>query len=114
MQIHVPVSPELCIAAECTNASLITLHPVQSKIPFLITDGLPLNDGNGKVIRWKMELANYNFALKDIPGKRNVVADALSRLATIQANGGYFNPLRRGQRSKVLGTDVVSYGLCVV
>jgi hypothetical protein len=33
----------------------------------------------GRVIRWKLAIQEYNFAVEHIPGKDNIVADALSR-----------------------------------
>jgi hypothetical protein len=39
-----------------------------------------LNDSyKGRVIRWKLAIQEYNFAVEHIPGKDNIVADALSR-----------------------------------
>lgn len=50
----------------------------------LITDHKPLTfiqsaTKNAKVLRWRLELANYDFEISYKPGKTNVVADALSR-----------------------------------
>ena len=39
---------------------------------------------NDKLIRWRMELSDYNFEIGCRKGSQNVPADALSRLAIIQ------------------------------
>ena len=50
----------------------------------LQTDHLNLvyvnNEASPKVKRWKLALQEYNFDIEHIPGKRNVVADAFSRM----------------------------------
>lgn len=74
---------------------LAILHTVRCHRHFLInnpftvrclTDHKPLtwvqkvNTASGRLARWMMELANYDFRIEYIPGKVNDVADALSRL----------------------------------
>ena len=39
-----------------------------------------LSESNNKLLRWKLILMEYNFDIVHIPGKSNVIADALSRL----------------------------------
>ena len=36
-------------------------------------------EGSNKVLRWKLDLQEYNFTLRHIPGETNAVADGLSR-----------------------------------
>lgn len=50
----------------------------------LITDHKPLtfiksSDKNAKILRWRLDLENYDYEVKYREGKTNVVADALSR-----------------------------------
>ena len=35
---------------------------------------------NDRIMRWKLALPEYDYTVKDIPGKDNIVADYLSRL----------------------------------
>lgn len=51
----------------------------------LITDHKPLtfiktSDKNPKILRWRLDLENYDYEIKYREGKSNVVADALSRM----------------------------------
>uniref|UniRef100_A0AB38Z1R9 RNA-directed DNA polymerase n=1 Tax=Pitica errantivirus TaxID=3078414 RepID=A0AB38Z1R9_9VIRU len=51
----------------------------------LITDHKPLtfiktSDKNSKILRWRLDLENYDYEIKYKEGKSNVVADALSRM----------------------------------
>lgn len=51
----------------------------------LITDHKPLtfiktSDKNDKILRWRLDLENYDYDVKYREGKSNVVADALSRM----------------------------------
>lgn len=51
----------------------------------LITDHKPLtfiktSDKNMKILRWRLDLENYDYEIKYREGKSNVVADALSRM----------------------------------
>lgn len=57
----------------------------------LVTDHKPLvfiknANKNGKLIRWRLELENYDYTVVYKTGKTNVVADALSRKVEINAN----------------------------
>lgn len=53
----------------------------------LVTDHKPLiyslTNSNDKIVRWKLQLSEFDYEIVYKPGKQNVVADALSR---IQAN----------------------------
>lgn len=51
----------------------------------LVTDHKPLtfiktSDKNQKILRWRLDLENYDYEVKYKEGKSNVVADALSRM----------------------------------
>lgn len=51
----------------------------------LVTDHKPLtfiksSDKNMKILRWRLDLENYDYEVKYKEGKSNVVADALSRM----------------------------------
>ena len=67
--------------------SIIKLEHLLRDIKFtLLTDHKNLtfiDKGKGKVLRWKLELQEFNFNTKHIPGKANVVADSFSRLCAI-------------------------------
>ena len=39
-----------------------------------------------KIKRWKMVIMRYNFNIEHIPGKDNVIVDALSRMVMKPAN----------------------------
>lgn len=57
----------------------------------LVTDHKPLvfiknSNKNGKLIRWRLDLENYDYDVVYKTGKTNVVADALSRKIEINAN----------------------------
>jgi len=41
-----------------------------------------------KVLRWKLQLQEYNFEVRHCPGKYNVVADSLTRLNTLEVLPG--------------------------
>ena len=43
---------------------------------------LTIDDPSGRVIRWRLRLAEYDFEVKYRKGKINTQADALSRLNT--------------------------------
>lgn len=43
-----------------------------------------LDMGAGKVLRWKLAIQEYNFRVEHIPGEENIVADALSRLCSME------------------------------
>ncbi|XP_060135605.1 uncharacterized protein LOC132592754 [Zootoca vivipara] len=65
--------------AQCIEAEIKAEFQVQ-------TDHSPLcwlsrmKNSNQKLLRWSLALQDYNFTVVHIPGKQNVVADALSRL----------------------------------
>lgn len=52
----------------------------------LVTDHKPLiyslTNSNSKIIRWKLDLSEFDYEISYKPGKQNVVADALSRIRT--------------------------------
>ena len=41
---------------------------------------------SSKIIRWRLELGEFDFAIRHVSGKSNVVPDSLSRLLVIQYN----------------------------
>ncbi|WUR04562.1 endonuclease [Vairimorpha necatrix] len=44
---------------------------------------LNLKDSTGRLMRWILALQEYNYVIKHIPGTKNVMADALSRIVMI-------------------------------
>jgi uncharacterized protein YaiI (UPF0178 family) len=55
----------------------------------LLTDHINLtfiDKGKGKVLRWKLELQEFNFSTQHISGTRNNVADSFSRLCAMSAS----------------------------
>ena len=57
------------------------LHPI-----VVYTDHNPLTflgrmkANNQRILRWSLLLQEYNLIIKPVPGKENVIADALSRV----------------------------------
>lgn len=47
-----------------------------------LTYALNLKTPNSKLVKWRLQLAEYDFEIKHRPGKQNAVADALSRITT--------------------------------
>lgn len=45
-----------------------------------LTYGLNLKTPNSKLIKWRLELEEYDYEIKYRPGKQNIVADGLSRI----------------------------------
>lgn len=45
-----------------------------------LTYALNLKTPNSKLVKWRLQLAEYDFEIKHRPGRQNVVADALSRI----------------------------------
>lgn len=45
-----------------------------------LTYALNLKTPNTKLVKWRLQLLEYDFEIKHRPGKQNVVADALSRI----------------------------------
>jgi hypothetical protein len=43
-----------------------------------------LEQGKGRVLRWKLEIQEFNFNIFHLPGTENVVADAFSRLCSLR------------------------------
>ena len=61
------------------------MQPLKKKPPAMETDHQLLSyliaDGkNGRLTRWTLFLQDYNFNIKYIKGKDNVLADYLSRM----------------------------------
>lgn len=46
-----------------------------------LTYALNLKTPNTKLVKWRLQLLEYDFEIKHRPGKQNVVADALSRIS---------------------------------
>jgi hypothetical protein len=49
------------------------------------------SEHNRKLARWWAELQNYNIKVEYLPGKKNVVADTLSRLTTGRVDDDSFH-----------------------
>eukprot|EP00116_Pleurobrachia_bachei_P000433 sb/3460695/ len=48
------------------------------------------------IIRWSMQLSEYEFDIKFIPGKENVVSDFLSRPALPNSSSGLYDYIKQG------------------
>lgn len=63
-------------------------HLIHGAEVIVRTDHRPLSfvkagsEHNRKLARWWAELQNYNIKVEYLPGRKNVVADGLSRLAS--------------------------------
>lgn len=51
-----------------------------------LTYALNLKTPNSKLVKWRLQLSEYDFEIKHRPGKQNAVADALSRIPEINVN----------------------------
>ena len=54
---------------------------------------LYLNDSGAsdKVLRWKLDIQQFDFLVEHIPGEQNIVADLYSRLCSLQSSNTPFN-----------------------
>ncbi|XP_037773349.1 uncharacterized protein LOC119569109 [Penaeus monodon] len=87
------------------NRTLIQGYPVE-----IHSDHKPLvylfenRDGSDRLARWRMTVANFDIRLRYLPGKDNVLADALSRIREADHSlddllvGGYYPGRRKTQR----------------
>jgi len=51
-----------------------------------LTGYMNLHDPHGRIARWTAELNQFSFKLQHVPGKTNIMADALSRVDQDQTN----------------------------
>lgn len=81
------------------------------------TDHRPLSfvkagsEHNRKLARWWAELQNYNIRVDYVEGKKNVVADALSRLTTAQDEESFHFAMKRVYEDED-GDEVVDCNKC--
>lgn len=97
------LNPTECNYATNEKEALAIIWAVKKYQPYLygnrftlVTDHKPLtfiksSEKNTKILRWRLELENYDYDIIYKEGKTNVVADALSRFPTITAKDKEIN-----------------------
>lgn len=76
---------------------------------FVVTDHQPLvwfrsaQDGNSRVLKWRLKLAEYDYEVIYKPGKLNLNADALSRNPVVED----VNVITRNQAMKMIDTSTL-------
>lgn len=93
-------------------------HLVHGMEVIVRTDHRPLSfvkagsEHNRKLARWWAELQNFNVKVEYLPGKKNIVADTLSRLTTAYGVSEDFLFIAKRAYDDEDGDEVINCDLC--